>query len=153
MRTLKLEMEISVKKEVEEKRSMESPMEYLAQREKELMEEIEKGRRHNECIISSRDPVEDLKSYEFRKIWRKHSRLLDELLETLILHNVKVQTKEGKIVLRDVTDNIEIYYLFLHEKPIELKPRAVESLLKIQKKLNSVYGEIRDIMEREQSRM
>lgn len=150
MRASKPQIKISITKAVKKKGSMETGAEYLAKRENKLKEVIARGRRQNEWIVLSRDPVEDLKRYEFRKLWAKHTKLLDQLLETLSLHNVKVQTKEGKIVLRDVTDNIKIYYLFLHETPIELAPRAVESLLKAQKKINRVYEEIREIIERDQ---
>lgn len=126
--------------------SFESKEQYLVELKQELEHERNQSWQHCKYFMENRNTEEDLKIGVIKKRWEEYAPLVDELIETLILHNVKVQTKDHDIVLRDVIDDSEIYYLYMTEKPIKLIPRALVSLVEVNKKINSLYQDIRDII-------
>lgn len=121
--------------------------EYHTKIMEELQEEIEKSRKHCQYFSDNRDPREDLKNEVYRKLWTRWTELQEVLCLTLMWHEVKVQTKEGEIELKTVSEKIKIYYLFLYETLINLTPNVIEDLLEIQHKINEAYLEIRNVME------
>lgn len=113
---------------------------YMSELEEKLQFEKDQTIKQLHFLLETTNAEVDLKDRLIKKCWRKVCRLEDRLFNLLWIHKVLDQTEAAEL-----QDRSDAYWMYLTEKSIDLEASLLESLINVQKQLNSTYQDIVDI--------